>query len=151
MCKDNADKNWYVYLEIKTDSYIREDEIKEMKSSKEDIIEITPIIEAKEIKTESVEDKNLANIKTCLNQSGIRNPHTVERMAKDVLAILNTYDEDTGKTHVVAKLNGTELENRPESHRARPYIIICQATQRKGIPVQSRLISATRTGGQFPL
>ena len=24
--------------------------------------------------------------------------------------------EDTGKTHVVAKLNGTELENRPESH-----------------------------------
>ena len=48
MCKDNADKNCYVYLEIKTDSYIREDEIKEMKSSKEDIIEITPIIEAKE-------------------------------------------------------------------------------------------------------
>ena len=51
--------------------------------------------ESKEIKTESVEDKNLANIKACLNQSGIRNPHTVERMAKDVLAILNTYDEDT--------------------------------------------------------
>lgn len=52
-------------------------------------------LESKEIKTESVEDKNLANIKACLNQSGIRNPHTVERMAKDVLAILNTYDEDT--------------------------------------------------------
>ena len=51
--------------------------------------------ESKEIKTESVEDKNLATIKACLNQSGIRNPHTVERMAKDVLAILNTYDEDT--------------------------------------------------------
>lgn len=51
--------------------------------------------ESKEVKTESVEDKNLANIKACLNQSGIRNPHTVERMAKDVLAILNTYDEDT--------------------------------------------------------
>lgn len=51
--------------------------------------------ESKEIKTESVEDKNLANIKACLNQSGIRNPHTVDRMAKDVLAILNTYDEDT--------------------------------------------------------
>ena len=51
--------------------------------------------ESKEIKTESAEDKNLANIKACLNQSGIRNPHTVERMAKDVLAILNTYDEDT--------------------------------------------------------
>ena len=48
MCKDNADKNCYVYLEIKTDSYIREDEIKQMKSSKADIIEITPIIEAKE-------------------------------------------------------------------------------------------------------
>ena len=30
MCKDNADKNCYVYLEVKTDSYIREDEIKEM-------------------------------------------------------------------------------------------------------------------------
>lgn len=54
-----------------------------------------PVDESKSIKTESVDDKNLANIKDCLNQSGIRNPHTVERMAKDVLAILNTYDEDT--------------------------------------------------------
>lgn len=45
-CKENAGKSSYVYLEIKTDSVIREAEIKEMKSHKESILSITPIMEA---------------------------------------------------------------------------------------------------------
>lgn len=43
-CTQNKDKNSYVYLEIKTDRYILEDEIKEMKSYKNDILEILPVI-----------------------------------------------------------------------------------------------------------
>ena len=39
-----------MYLEIKCGSYIREDEIKQMKTLKKDIIEIRPVIEAQENK-----------------------------------------------------------------------------------------------------
>ena len=43
-CEENKDKNCWVYLEIETDRYIREDEIKLMKSTKKDILEIVPKI-----------------------------------------------------------------------------------------------------------
>lgn len=42
MCKENRNKECWVYLEIETDRYIREDEIKIMKDYKKDILEITP-------------------------------------------------------------------------------------------------------------
>lgn len=45
--------------------------------------------------TESVESDNIERIKDCMKQSGIKNPNTLERMSKDVLAILHTYNEDT--------------------------------------------------------
>lgn len=44
MCEKNKDKDCWVYLEIETDRYLREDEIKQMKTYKKDILEITPII-----------------------------------------------------------------------------------------------------------
>lgn len=43
-CEENKDKDCWVYLEIATDRYLREDEIKKMKSTKKDILEITPKI-----------------------------------------------------------------------------------------------------------
>jgi len=43
-CEENRDKNSWIYLEISTDRYIREDEIKLMKSIKKDILEIVPKI-----------------------------------------------------------------------------------------------------------
>lgn len=43
-CEENKDRECWVYLEIKTDRYIREDEIKAMKKLKGDIIEIIPKI-----------------------------------------------------------------------------------------------------------
>lgn len=49
MCQENKDRECWVYLEIITDRYLREDEIKEMKSSKKDIIEISPIIQGENI------------------------------------------------------------------------------------------------------
>lgn len=44
-CEENKDRDCWVYLEIKVDKYIREDEIKKLKDLKKDILEITPILE----------------------------------------------------------------------------------------------------------
>ena len=41
-CEQNRERDCYVYLEIATDRYIREDEIKSMKNYKKDILEIIP-------------------------------------------------------------------------------------------------------------
>lgn len=43
-CEENKDRNCWVYLEISTDRYINEDEIKKMKILKRDILEIMPKI-----------------------------------------------------------------------------------------------------------
>ncbi len=43
-CREHSGKASYVYLEIETDRYIREDEMKEMKQYKQDILEIKPIL-----------------------------------------------------------------------------------------------------------
>lgn len=44
-CENHKDDSSYVYLEIESDRYIQEHEIKEMKRFKKDILEITPIIQ----------------------------------------------------------------------------------------------------------
>lgn len=44
-CRTEAERNAYVYLEIETERYIREDEMKEMKLCKQDILEIRPVIQ----------------------------------------------------------------------------------------------------------
>lgn len=43
-CEINKDRECWVYLEVKCDRYIREDEIKKMKDIKKDILEISPKI-----------------------------------------------------------------------------------------------------------
>lgn len=43
-CEENSDRACWVYLEIRTDSYITEEQIKELKMWKKDILEITPIL-----------------------------------------------------------------------------------------------------------
>ena len=43
-CEENKDRECWVYLEIKVDKYMREDEIKKLKDLKKDILEITPIL-----------------------------------------------------------------------------------------------------------
>lgn len=43
-CEENKDRECWVYLEIETDRYIKENEIKQMKEIKKDILEITPKI-----------------------------------------------------------------------------------------------------------
>ena len=51
-CEENKGKDSWVYLEVKTDRYIKEEEIKKMKSFKKDILEIRPIIKEIEDKME---------------------------------------------------------------------------------------------------
>ena len=47
-CEAEKERDTYVYLEIETDRYIREDEIKQMKSLKADILEILPKIKGQD-------------------------------------------------------------------------------------------------------
>lgn len=49
LCESNSEKECFVYLEIETDRYIREDEIKQMKQAKKDILEIMPKIVGEDI------------------------------------------------------------------------------------------------------
>lgn len=51
-CAENKDKDCWVYLEISTDRYIREDEIKQMKELKADILEIMPKVKGLEEESE---------------------------------------------------------------------------------------------------
>lgn len=53
-CEENKERSCYVYLEITTDRYIREDEIKEMKRYKDDILEITPKLIQTEVDEEEL-------------------------------------------------------------------------------------------------
>ncbi|WP_026106441.1 exonuclease SbcCD subunit D [Clostridium saccharoperbutylacetonicum] len=55
-CEENKARKCFVYLEIETDRYIREDEIKQMKELKKDILEIMPKIKGT---TEEEVDFNL--------------------------------------------------------------------------------------------
>ncbi|MFD3156293.1 exonuclease SbcCD subunit D [Haloimpatiens sp. FM7330] len=47
-CKENSEREIWVYLEIKTDRVLLQEEIKEMKKYKKDIIEIKPIIKGQD-------------------------------------------------------------------------------------------------------
>ncbi|SKB47064.1 Exodeoxyribonuclease I subunit D [Acetoanaerobium noterae] len=53
MCEAKKDESSWVYLEIKTDEYIREDQIKELKLLKKDILSIRPIT-SEDIKREEM-------------------------------------------------------------------------------------------------
>ena len=54
-CEENQNRPCYVYLQIYTNTYIREEQLKELKSYKEDILEVIPIFpETEQKKTRTV-------------------------------------------------------------------------------------------------
>lgn len=59
-CRENSARNCWVYLEIQTDSFISQENIKEMKSYKDDILEIRPIIKSEEQEDQDLQCFNLA-------------------------------------------------------------------------------------------
>ena len=52
VCKETSKEDSWVYLEIKTDSYMKEEEIKELKKWKDSIVAIEPILAEQEEKEE---------------------------------------------------------------------------------------------------
>lgn len=56
-CRDNKDRKCWAYLEVATDRYITEEEIKKMRGLKKDILEITPKITNLEN-----EEKHMSNL-----------------------------------------------------------------------------------------
>ena len=76
MCREHCDDNTWVYLEILTERIITQDEIKEMKRLKRDIIEIRPILgdsEREEEEIENIADFNIEDIFTrfYMEKSGV--------------------------------------------------------------------------------
>ena len=63
-CFKNKDRECWVYLEVKTDEYIREDQIKQMKDLKKDILEIVPKItlNEEELEIENVSKKSFEDM-----------------------------------------------------------------------------------------
>lgn len=64
-CRANSDRNIWVYLEIKTDKYITQEDIKVMKDLKKDIIEIVPKIDGLEevaIEYEGMKEKGMLEL-----------------------------------------------------------------------------------------
>ena len=62
-CNENKDRDCWVYLEISTDRYIREDEIKQMKDLKKDILEIMPKVKGVDEEVEiNISDKSFDDI-----------------------------------------------------------------------------------------
>ena len=47
-CRENQNRPCYVYLHIHTDSFIREEQIKELKKYKEDILEVVPLFPSRD-------------------------------------------------------------------------------------------------------
>lgn len=65
MCEQNKDKDCWVYIEVTTDRYLGEQEIKLMKSTKKDILEISPKIsnqDNEEIDINSFSEKSFEEI-----------------------------------------------------------------------------------------
>lgn len=55
-CEENKDRDCWVYLEVKTDHYIHEEDIKKMKAAKADILSITPVLPESETEDFSASD-----------------------------------------------------------------------------------------------
>ncbi len=54
-CKENSERNCWVYIEIETEEFISQEHIKELNSYKKDIVEIRPIIKGQDEELNEVE------------------------------------------------------------------------------------------------
>lgn len=96
MCNQHKDEDSYIYFEIKTDSYIREDEIKELKNIKSDILEITPIFTENE--NEENEDIKLSDMSfEEIFKSFYKKERDVE-VDDELLQLLNSIINEDGET-----------------------------------------------------
>ena len=95
-CKIEAERDCWVYLEIETDRFIGEEEIKQMKNAKKDILEIMPKIigeNVEEIDIGSFSEKSIEEIFRDFYLKE-RNVNPDEELVDLLLSIINEEDED---------------------------------------------------------
>lgn len=61
-CRENVDRNVWVYLSIKTDRVLTQDEIKQIKTLRPDILSIVPIFDTREETISKIEDRENKSI-----------------------------------------------------------------------------------------
>lgn len=87
-CKGQQGKEVYVYLEIETDRFVREDEMKVMRSYAPDILEVVPIL-LKETKEEKVKIKEKDFLQLFREfykkENGVKVQEETENMLLDIL------------------------------------------------------------------
>lgn len=95
-CEENLGKNSWIYLEIETDRYIREDEIKAMKSLKDDILEIIPKIKSEEDEDEEIRNFSEKTFEEMFKEfyKKERNVEPDEELLKMLLSIVEGDEED---------------------------------------------------------
>jgi exonuclease SbcD len=93
-CEENKDRECWVYLEISTDRYIREDEIKQMKDLKRDILEIVP-------KVKGIEDEIALDLKEKSFEEIFKDFYMKEREVppdEEVVELLHSIISEEGET-----------------------------------------------------
>lgn len=96
-CEAEKERDCYVYLEIETDRYIREDEIKMMKSNKADILEILPKIkgqaEEEERLQHQITDEKIEDIFKAFYKKE-RGVEAQDEVLQVLMTIINEEDAD---------------------------------------------------------
>lgn len=85
-CEENSDREVWVYLEIKTDKYITQEDIKTMKNLKKDILEIRPkIIGQDDIEEEfyNIKEKSIGEL--------FKEFYTIQRMVEPAEEIMDLF------------------------------------------------------------
>lgn len=98
-CKENGDRDIWVYLEIKTDRHITQLEIREMKEHRRDIIEIKPVIEGmdlEEVAFDLISERSIGDIFKEFYRSRRNTEPTDELM--NVFYKIVQEEEDTSET-----------------------------------------------------
>lgn len=90
-CERNSERECYVYLEIETKEYIREDDIKRLKDLKKDILQIRPILETEEGKV--ISDERREKSFSELFQDFYRHENGVEVSEETIQTLLEIIQE----------------------------------------------------------
>lgn len=92
-CKENQNRNCWVFLKIQTEEVILEEQIKELKSLKRDLIEITPVLpHAEEMEEEEMmrQEENVVE----LFKRFYKNTKNVEANEEILTLLQNLIGED---------------------------------------------------------
>lgn len=99
-CRENSQRNLWVYLEIKTERVLLQSEIKELRRLKQDIVEILPIFSTHEKEEEAIDSIKEKSIDTLFKEFYIhqRQVEPTEEMMELFLSVMmGEEDEDAAE------------------------------------------------------